>query len=147
MKNQNNILTIAIIAIIASLIFYLNYVESKNASKYDLKEITYDEIITKKDNNEDFILIVSRSNCSHCTTYKPKVQQICKDYKIVAYYIDIDNLSNMEKFLTEFNLKGATPMTLFFKNGKETTVLNRLEGDLATSKVIEKFKELGFIDK
>lgn len=145
MKNKNNILTIAIISIliiIAILIIYTKYTESK----YGLKKITYEEIITKQENEENFILIVSRSNCSHCTTYKPKVQQIGKDYKIIIHYIDIDKLSNKDEFLEEFNLKGETPITLFFKNGKETTVLNRLEGDLGVSRILEKFEELGFID-
>lgn len=146
MKNKNNILTIGIIAILVLAIILIIYgqIERQN---YGLKEITYEEITTKKENKEDFILIVSRSDCSHCATYKPKVQQISKDYKIITYYINIDYLSNKEEFLSEFNLKGSTPMTLFFKNGKETSVLNRLEGDLSTSKILEKFEELGFIEQ
>lgn len=147
MKHKNNILTIAIIALIAILITLLIYNFTKEKTiPYGLVKITYEELITKKENQEDFILIVSRSNCSHCATYKPKVEEIAIDNEIFVYYIDIDKLSNKDEFLNEFNLDGATPMTLFFKEGKETTVLNRIEGDLSSKIVKEKFKSLGFID-
>ena len=33
------------------------------------------------------------------------------------------------------------------KDGKEVSLLNRLEGDLSESKVIEKFKKMGFIEE
>ena len=38
-------------------------------------------------------------------------------------------------------------MTLFFKKGKETSILNRIEGDLKDELIINKFKEMGFIEK
>lgn len=147
MKDNNNILTTAIIALIAILITLLIYNFTKEKTiPYGLVKITYEELTTKKENQEDFILIVSRSNCSHCATYKPKVEEIAIDNEIFVYYIDTDKLSNKDEFLNEFNLDGATPMTLFFKEGKETTVLNRIEGDLSSKTVKEKFKSLGFID-
>ena len=90
-------------------------------------------------------IIVSRSNCSHCISYKPKMEQIAKDYKITIYYIDYDEDPQKDDLLNKFNLDGSTPMTLFIKDGKETSVLKRLEGDLDKDKVIEKLKEMEFI--
>ena len=142
---KNKILTIAIIILITiSAILILN--NQSNREKGDLKEITYKEITKKQKNQEDFILIVSKSTCSHCLTYKPKVKQIAKENNITVYYIDYDKLSNQAEFLKNLNLSGATPITLFFKNGKEKSVLNRIDGDLSTDTVIEKFKKMGFID-
>ena len=63
------------------------------------------------------------------------------------YYIDIDLEDKKGEFLQQFKLSGATPTTLFFKNGTETSVFNRLEGDLPNTMVIEKLKELGFISE
>ena len=48
--------------------------------------------------------------------------------------------------MNEFNLENATPMTLFFIKGKETSILNRIEGDLSIKTVKETFKKMGFIN-
>lgn len=143
MKKNNTlyiILTIILIAIISILI-----INNNNQPKGEYREITYNEINKKIENKETFILIVSQSTCSHCATYKPKIKIIAEDYGINAYYIDINLEKNKETFLKEFKLSGTTPTTIFINNGKEKSVLNRLEGDLESSVVIEKLKKMGFI--
>lgn len=148
MKSNKNILTlfIIILVILISIIVTYNLINPKEKSEPDgLRKITYKEIIKKKENEDNFILIVSRSNCSHCTTYKPKVEKVAEENDITVYYIDTDTLSNKDEFLTEFNLDGATPITLFFKEGKET-LLNRIEGDTSPKKIKDQFKKMGFID-
>ncbi len=142
-KKKNNLLIgLIIIFIIIVGILLINNINNKPG---ELVKITYKEIEQKLNNKEDFILIVSRSNCSHCISYKPKVNQIAKDYKITVYYIDYDEEKKKEELLNKLKLDGSTPMTLFIKDGKETSVLQRLEGDLETEKIIKKFKEMGFI--
>jgi len=145
MKNKKNILTVTTIITIA-LIAILIIPKLNNSQTGELKKITYKEIIKKQENKDDFILIVSQSTCSHCATYKPKVKKIAKEYNITVYYLDIDKESNQEKVLNELNLSGATPMTLFFIKGKETSVLNRIEGDLSTKTIENQFKKMGFIN-
>ena len=54
---------------------------------------------------------------------------------------------NEEKFLKDFNLSGATPTTIFIKEGTESSVLNRMEGDVTVKKAVEKFKKMGFIEE
>ena len=49
--------------------------------------------------------------------------------------------------MDKFKLSGATPTTIFIKDGKEASLLNRLEGDLSESRVVEKFKKMGFIEE
>ena len=146
MKKEKKILTIAIILLISILVILL----ISNLTKPpvgELKEITYNELTQKQANEEDFILIVSTSTCSHCATYKPKVKEIAEEYGIIVYYIDYDKVSEPQNFLKEYNLTGATPTTLFFENGKEKSLLNRIEGDLSSGTVIKKFKKMGFIDE
>ena len=142
MKKTNNtifiIATILLIAIISILII-------NPKEKGEFKQTTYNEIKEKINNKESFVLVVSQSTCSHCATYKPKIKIIAEEHNINAYYIDINLEENKGAFLEEFKLSGATPTTLFFNNGKEKSILNRLEGDLASSTVIEKLKEMGFI--
>ena len=139
------IFSIILILMISTVVVYnLKYTKA-SPNPIGLEEITYKEIVKKKDNEDNFILIVSRSNCSHCTSYKPKVEKVAKENRITVYYIDTDTLSNKDEFLTEFNLDGATPITMFFIKGKET-LLNRIEGDTSPKKIKDQFKKMGFID-
>ena len=143
LKKGKNITIIIILILIATLGIVL--ISNQSTSNGRLEKITYKKINEKLDNKEDFVLIVSRTDCSHCISYKPKVEQIAKKYNITVYYIDFDTEKKKEKFLKEFNLDGSTPITLFIRDGKETSVLNRLEGDLEEEKVIERFKKMKFI--
>lgn len=143
MKKKNKLfISLIIIFILIIGILLINYINKQTG---ELKELNYKQITKKIEDKDDFVLVVSRSNCSHCITYKPKVEQIAKDYKITIYYIDYDKEKNYKDFLNEFNLDGSTPITLFIKNGKETSILNRLEGDLDSDKVIERLEKLEFI--
>lgn len=144
MKKEKIILTISIIILIAIIsILLINNLNKKPTGEY--RQSTYNEIKEKIENKETFILIISQSTCSHCATYKPKIKTITEDYGIKAYYIDIDTEKNKDTLLKEFKLSGSTPTTLFFNEGKEKSILNRLEGDLGSNLVIKKLKEMGFI--
>ena len=143
---DNNKLFIIIITTLILIISFLLINKISNYNKGDLKPITFKEIQEKKANKEDFILIVSQSTCSHCASYKPKVKQIAKEHGITVYYIDIDLEKNEDEVIKELHITGETPMTLFYLEGKETSILNRIVGDLGTEKVINQFKKLGFID-
>ena len=142
MKKTKNIIIIIILILIATI--GLIFINDKTTNG-KLERINYKTIKEKMNKKEDFVLIVSRTDCSHCISYKPKVKQIAQDYNLTIYYIDYDNEKNKDKFLKEFNLDGSTPITLFIKKGKQTSVLNRLEGDLETDKVIERLKKMNFI--
>ena len=143
MKKKNT-LFIIIVIIFLSIIGIL-LINQLNNQTGELIKTNYKQITKKIDNKEDFILIISRSNCSHCISYKPKVEQIAKKYKIVVYYIDYDEEEKKDELLKELKLDGSTPITLFFKNGKETSILNRLEGDVDNDKIIDKFKKMEFV--
>ena len=143
---DNNKLFIIIITTLILIISFLLINKISNYNKGDLKPITFKEIQEKKANKEDFILIVSQSTCSHCASYKPKVKQIAKEHGITIYYIDIDLEKKENEVIKELHITGETPMTLFYLKGKETSILNRIVGDLGTEKIINQFKKLGFID-
>ena len=144
MKKNNNIFYIAIIALIVIVsLLAINYINTPKQG--NLEKITHKEINEKIDNKDSFILVVSQSTCSHCASYKPKLKQIAQEYKTDIYYIDYDEEKDEEKFLEEFDLDGATPITLFFKDGEQESLLNRLEGDVSKETAIKKFKKMGFI--
>ena len=145
MKNKIfNISIVAFIAIVAILIG--NYILTPKEG--ELLEVDYDQVLKMIETKEDFVLLVSQSTCSHCATFKPKLKTIAKDHGLDIYYIDYDmeDKDTQDEFLEKFNLSGATPTTMFFENGKEKSLLNRIEGDLSSTKVLEKLEKMGFID-
>ena len=145
MKNNNNKLFIGIIILFIILVSILAIINITGKKDGTLSSLTYKEVKEKTNNKEDFILVVSQSTCSHCATYKPKLEIIAQKYGINIFYIDYDKEKEKEKFLNEFDLNGSTPVTIFIKKGKQTSLLDRLEGDVSKEKAIEKFKKMGFI--
>ena len=145
--NKKSLVIGLIILILISLVIVVIF--NKDNNNGNLVEISYNEIIKKVDNEDSFILVVSQSTCSHCATYKPKLMEITREYGIDIFYINYDTESEkiQTQFLDEFNLSGATPTTMFIKDGKEVSLLSRIEGDLAKSKVLTQFKKMGFIEE
>ena len=137
-----------IIAIVILVLLLAFLIINKAISKGNLVELTYDEFVQKIDNEESFVLCISLTTCSHCATYKPKLESVAKDYGIDLYYIDIDKYSEeeQEEFEKIINFNDSTPTTVFLKNGKETTASNRINGDVSTSRIIDKLKSNDFID-
>lgn len=112
-----------------------------------LKQIKYDEVMEKIQNKESFILVVSQTTCSHCKEYKPAFRKILKKNKLTAYYIEYDLLSKEEKkeFVKYINFD-STPVTVFLKNGEESTTANRIVGARGEEYIIGKLKSNGYIE-
>lgn len=146
MKKNSNLIWIIAIVILILLVAFL--IINKAISKGNLVELTYEEFTEKVDNEESFVLCISRTTCSHCATYKPKLENVAKNYSIDLYYIDIDKYSEeeQEEFEKIINFNDTTPTTVFLKDGKETTASNRLVGDANSDRIIDKLKSNGFID-
>ena len=80
-----------------------------------------------------FVLVISRTDCSHCVSYKPKLAKILSDNKVYAYYIDLDLANNdiidSIKKLYDIN---STPTTLYINGGKVVDVMigDKSESDI-----------------
>lgn len=112
-----------------------------------LKQLKYDEVMEKIQNKESFILVVSQTTCLHCKEYKPVFKKILKKNKLTAYYIEYDLLSKEEKkeFVKYINFD-STPVTVFLKNGEESTTANRIVGAREEEYIIGKLKSNGYIE-
>ena len=143
MKNKKNIIMLVTICVLGVGIGYLLFNSNNNLIKLD-----YSDLENKIENKEDFVVCISRTTCSHCNDYKPKLKKIANKYKINIYYTDIDKYSKteLEKFNNLISFDGSTPVTIFIKNGEEKTTATRIEGDVSTDKIIDKLKKNGFID-
>ena len=146
MKSKGNIFYIIMIIFIILIAFLLINV-LVNKGKGSLIKISYNELEKKIDNKDTFILIDSRSTCSHCASYKPKLEKIANEYNLDIYYIDhdLETKQTEEKFLEEFDLDGSTPITMFIKKGKQTNLFDRIEGETSEKNAINKFKKMGYI--
>jgi len=144
MKKNNIPLIIAIILLISLIVLLI----LNNKEKTTLTELTYTEVKEKIDNKEDLVLILSQSTCSHCADYKPKAKQVAENYNINIYYLDYD-IANEDKneILKYFNFDGSTPTTLFYKKGKEISIMERISGDVEKKVLIDKLKKLEYINE
>lgn len=138
---------IFILALIILFILILTLVIYNINNKSRLNELTTDKVIEKINNKDSFILCISATYCSHCNSYKPKLKEIGKKYKIDIYYIDYDKYTDneIEEFKKYISFDGSTPVTLFINEGEEKTTVNRINGNVSEKKIIEKFKNNGFI--
>ena len=110
-------------------------------------KIDYKEIVKKIENKESFVFMISQTTCSHCASYKPKIEKVANEHKINIYYIDVDLLNDTEvSELKSYVNYDSTPSTIFIKNGEESSAAARINGDASIEKIESKLKSNGFID-
>ncbi len=150
---KENIIKCAIIAVVIAAIAGLIFAgvtinkEKKEKDKH-LVQITISELQEKINNKETFILVVTKDGCSYCESYKPVLKDVLSEHDIVAYELNQSTLTSKEDQNTYEELVPnvtGTPTTIFFKNGEETTISNRLVGALKRDKVVDRLKALGYI--
>ena len=114
MKDKKNIIIIIIIGLGIGL-GYLLFNSNSN-----LIELDYHNLENKINNKESFVVCISRTTCSHCNDYKPKLRKVANKYKINIYYTDIDKYTktDLKKFNNLISFDGGTPVTIFIKNGE-----------------------------
>ena len=123
------------------------FIADRILSKNYFKELKYDEVIEKIENKDSFVLLISQTTCTHCISYKPKLEEVANKYKIDIYYIESNLLNDEERDkFTSYISFSTTPATVFIKNGEETTVANRINGDASKDKIEKKLKSNGFIE-
>ena len=62
------------------------FIADRILSKNYFKELKYDEVIEKIENKDSFVLLISQTTCTHCISYKPKLEEVANKYKIDIYY-------------------------------------------------------------
>ena len=135
------IIVLIILLLVISLLLLLN-------NKSNLIKLSYTEVIEKIDNKETFILCITATDCIHCNEYKPKLKKISNKYDITIYYTDISTFTDDEysNFKTQLSFDGSTPITIFIKDGTETTTATRIEGNVSYEKIISKLQKNGYIE-
>lgn len=128
------------------LIVFLLLVVTGCGKTATIKKINLDEYNKLIDNKETFILEVMRQSCSHCEILKPRLEEVAKEYNINIKSIDLDSIKNVIE-LEEFTEKTSdgTPTIIFYEKGEEKSVAYRIVGSVTKQKLVEKFKDMGYI--
>ena len=137
MKKIKNILFICLLIILCT-----------SCGSSNLKSLSYNELNKKLENKETFFFVVIRDGCQHCENFIPKVDDVLNEYDIVGYKINYSNLSEKEddEFYNTFGVD-STPTTIFIKDGKEVSILQRLVGNVSKDKLISKLETNNYIKK
>ncbi len=136
--------------IVFSLLFVLCFLLigcENNSNETYLVDITYKEFNKKLDNKDSFVLEIVQTGCGNCAEFTPKFKNVLEKNKVVGYSLNITDMDqkDLSQFLKDYNVDG-TPTVIFFKDGKETSAMDRLSGASVTKDVIEsKLKKTGFI--
>ena len=137
MKTVRNILLIAISVFLLS-----------GCGKNNLKTLSYNELNKKMENGDTFFFEVVQDGCSHCANFTPKLKEVLNEYDVVGYQLNITNMSEEEydEFYGVFGIS-STPTTVFITNGKEISVVKRIDGDVSKEKIVSKLRANKYIEK
>ena len=140
MKKLKNILLLVIILVI--------FAGCSSSSSNSLKDISYSKFKNMLDNKESFFFIVVKDGCSYCEAFVPKVEEVLNEYDIGGYKLNLTEMSYDEytEFMNNYNVDG-TPTTIFITEGKEVSLLQRMEGNVSKEKFISKLEANNYIKK
>lgn len=113
------------------------------------KTISFSTLMDMIDNKESFVLVIGSSECSHCASFKPKMEAFIKTNQIKVYYIDILKLSEEEDEILNSHIRyTGTPYTVFMENGKVKKIDGQsysIEGDRDIEYIKKTFKKNGYL--
>ena len=148
MKRENKInliIVIIVIVIVACVAFVLL---SGSTTTSNVEKIDINQLKEKIDNKDSFILVITQDSCSHCKAFLPVINKIGRDYNITFYDISRTGLSEEDStYLKNLANTSGTPTTVFIVDGEEKATTNRLVGNVAENRVIEKLKVMGYINE
>jgi len=110
----------------------------------EVRQISYSDYNTMVEDENTFILVVSREGCSYCESFIPIIDEVSKEEQIPVYIVDLATFTEDEATaFTESNsfLKRGdwgTPTTLVLKG---TEVIDTLAGYTEKDSLIEFFDE------
>lgn len=109
-------------------------------------EISYNELMKKKENGETFPLVIGSEECSACANYEITMNSFISRYQVEVFLIDLIKLeeSDYNELKTEISFTG-TPTTVFYEDGELTSFFNRIDGSASKSTVESYFKNNNYI--
>lgn len=137
-----------IILLIATIIVTFSLTGCVNKG---LTEVNYGKVEEMFRNKEDFVLYIGSTNCSHCQSYKPKLESVIRSNSLTVYYLDISKITEEQyNSLSKLVTFSGTPHTVFIENGSIKEVGEEgntysIEGDRDIDYIKLIFKKNGYI--
>ncbi len=131
--------------IVLSLLLLLTFT---GCGKSNVKDLSYSKLKDMISDEETFFFVVVRDGCSFCEKFVPILEEVTDEYEITGYKLNIAKMSEDEynEFDSIYNVDG-TPTTIFIEKGKETSLLQRIDGYVGKEKLISKLENTGYIKK
>ena len=120
-----------------------NKKEENNQSQKNGSIIYIKNINDNKNAEAVTFIVVGRSNCSHCVTYKETITNVVKKYPVNIYYLDMLKVDNsvIASINNDYNVTG-TPTTLIFKNGEFVDKLVGKKSETTLISELKKYKKI-----
>ena len=111
-----------------------------------LQLLSYSEYQKKIDNNESFVVILSRESCSHCANFLPVAKEFATEKSVPMYYVDTDTFTEEEwsgfessnTFLKKSKENWGTPTTVVLA-GREA--VDYIEGETTADKLEDLYQK------
>lgn len=148
MKKKDIILVIALVVVVVLGCFIMkgekvkpNYTLPLTLNgDAGLHLLSYAEYQEKIDQNEAFVVVLSRESCSHCANFLPVAKSFAEEKQIPMYYIDTDTFSqddwaSFEKsnsFLKKNSGNWGTPTTVVLAGSE---AVDYIEGETTADRL------------
>lgn len=109
-------------------------------------EVDYSQFKDKLEAKDTFVLVIGSATCSACKNYKITMDKVIKDKQVEIFYIDLNKLSEEDyaNMYSQF-VTTTTPTTIFFKEGEQEPVINRIVGSADYDTVVKELSKRGYI--
>ena len=108
-----------------------------------LKEINDIQLNSYLKSEKNLVVVFTITSCSHCLTFKPRIDNVAYNNNLKVYYIELDTLdTNVWDELREKYSISGTPTTVYFKNG---TKIDSIVGDQSEENIKQFFKKNNLI--
>ena len=105
-----------------------------------LQLLSYKEYQQKIDNNDAFVVVLSRESCSHCANFLPVAKAFAEEKELPMYYIDTDTFTsedwetfeNSNSFLKKQKGNWGTPTTVVLAGSE---AVDYIEGETTESEL------------
>ncbi|MDO4963222.1 MAG: thioredoxin family protein [bacterium] len=128
------------------------------SAEKNLTYVTYDKFKDVISSDDDSIVVLGQTTCSHCIAVKPALNSIAEEYDLTINYLNltdiseeqynelVEDLKEIEYDDSDFVENGSfgTPLTLIIKNQKVYSYIN---GERSKSQFVREFKNSGLISK
>jgi len=118
----------ALIVLMAVLLLGITGCQKK---KEYIVEKNVGEILEMLEKKQDFVLFCGTATCETCAAFRPILEEVCQDYELTVYYLDVTDYESAEiKELTYNYLYRLewTPSVYVIKQGR-SVALNENDND------------------